>query len=68
MLKVPLESLHWVERKYFMKAKKKKEVDGPIQVTVKNITKDEFEFITSQENQKKWAYLSIAKRCILFHR
>ena len=29
---------------------------------------EEFSFITSQENQRKWAWLSIEKRCVLFHR
>ena len=37
-------------------------------MTVRNLTDQEFEFICNQENQRRWAILSIKKRCTLFHR
>ena len=33
-----------------------------------NVKDAEIDFITSPENQKLWAVLSIESRCIMFHR
>ena len=39
-----------------------------VQVTMKNVTEDEVSFIINQTNLRKWAFLSVAKRCVVFHR
>ena len=35
---------------------------------MKNMTNEEFHYIISHENQRRWAALSLEKRCVLFHR
>ena len=37
-------------------------------MTAKNITEEEVCFIINQTNLRRWAFLSVAKRCIVFHR
>ena len=79
LLKVPIGTLSWMHREYFRKKSSitnqntstptlNARASGSIQVTLKNITEEEFDYITCQENQRCWATLSIEKRCIVFHR
>ena len=67
-LKIPnVDAAWWLERSYFdnlTKSQKPQET----QVTWRNITNEEIEFLISQTNQRIWANLSIEKRCVMFHR
>ena len=81
LLKVPQQTLTWMHRKYFQPAasdqdeiqisntpKYNVQATGSKQVTMKNITDEEYDFIIDQDNQRCWANLSIEKRCVMFHR
>ena len=77
LLKVPVGTLTWMHRQYFETTTVLStsslptlnvKASGPNQVTVRNITDEEVGFVTSQESQRRWAILSIEKRCTLFHR
>ena len=37
-------------------------------VTLANLTTEEFEYLTSDENQQAWAHLPLMARSIMFHR
>ena len=77
LLNVPVNTLNWMDRKYFMQKRPVTETYGPTlnakategtRVTLKNLTPEEFAFITSQENQRRWAVTPICLRCVYFHR
>ena len=42
--------------------------DSRTRVTSKNLTLEEFKFLTCYENQVLWAHLNISKKCVMFHR
>ena len=66
MMNIPENTLSWYERKYFSQKLTSKDDNG--WVTLKNITDEEVMFIINQNNLRRWAYLSIPKRCVIFHR
>ena len=80
MLKIPLDTLKWMEWKYFnpkAKACDSDESDFPLlnaeptnatKVTVKNMTPDEILFLIHNTTLHNQAILSLQKRCIMFHR
>ena len=60
LLKVPLEVLKWMERKYF--SPKVPEATDITKVTVKNITPDEILFLIHNTTLYNQAILSLHKR------
>ena len=66
LLKVPLEVLKLMKRKYF--SPKVPEATDITKVTVKNITPDEILFLIHNTTLYNQAILSLQKRCIMFHR
>ena len=66
LLKVPLEVLKWMERKYF--SPKVPEATDITKVTVKNITPDEILFLIHNTTLNNQAILSLHKRAQMFHR
>ena len=66
LLKVPLEVLKWMERKYF--SPKVPEATDITKVTVKNITPDEILFLIHNTTLYNQAILSNHKRAQMFHR
>ena len=80
MLEVPLETLKWMERKYFHPKAVASDSDDPdlpllnavatgtTKVTVKNITPDEILFLVHNTTLYNQAILSLPKRCTMYHR
>ena len=69
LLKVPVEKLKWLHRKYFSKSSERSEKQkDQTNVTVRNITPEEILFLINQHTLKVHAVLSLAKRSIMFHR
>ena len=56
------------ERQSLFVPKYRAKPKGRALVTERNLTLEEFSFLTCSENLQKWAHIPLLGRCVLFHR